>query len=71
MPDLVDPCRHSYSSSDDDSLDIAAEILASSIRRSTRFPPTAPLPSYFEWECDDDDAVDDGEVSEDEEEYSV
>jgi hypothetical protein len=63
MPNLVDPCAHPDSSSDEDSLDITIENKAKATRRSTRIPPTVLLPSYFE--VDDDD---DGEVYDDEDE---
>jgi hypothetical protein len=66
MPDLVDPCPHQDSSSDEDSLDIIIENNAKATRRSTRIPPTVLLPSYFKGEEDDDD--DDGEVYDDEDE---
>jgi hypothetical protein len=68
MPDLVDPCPHHESSSDEDSVDITIENKAKATRRSTRIPPTVLLPSYFEV---DDDKVDDdkeGEVYDDEDE---
>jgi hypothetical protein len=60
MPDLVDPCPHHDSSSDEDGLDITIENKAKATCRSTRIPPTVLLPSYFEEDEDDDD--DYGEV---------
>jgi hypothetical protein len=67
MPDLVDPSCHYDSSSDEHSSNITPEGVATATRRSTRIPPTALLPSYFEE--DDDDGDEDGEVIGDEEEY--
>jgi hypothetical protein len=67
MPDLVDPCPHQDSSSDEDGSDIIIENNAKATRRSTRILPTVLLPSYFEGEeVDDDD--EEGEVYNDEDE---
>jgi hypothetical protein len=67
MPDLVDPCPHQDSSSDEDGLDIIIANNAKATRGSTRILPTVLLPSYFEGEeVDDDD--DEGEVYDDEDE---
>jgi hypothetical protein len=67
MPDLVVPCPHQDSSSNEDGSDIIIENNAKATRRSTRIPPNVLLPSYFDGEeIDDDD--DDTKVYNDEDE---
>jgi hypothetical protein len=71
MPDLVDPCPHQDSSSDEDGSDIIIENNAKATRRSTRILPTVLLPSYFEGEAVDDDDDEGGVYDEEDESVSA